>query len=66
LYPVLTLCYGCWKGYDALSLAFIAVCSILMGGYVVWLHRGNIQRLKNGTEYRFGEKKAQETKGTSE
>jgi len=42
---------------DAASLVFITVCCVLMGAYVIWLHRSNIQRLKNGTEYRFGEKK---------
>ena len=57
LYPVLTLCYWLWKGTDAASLVFITVCCVLMGAYVIWLHRSNIQRLKNGTEYRFGEKK---------
>ena len=57
LYPVVTLCYWAWKGTDVVSLAFITVCCALMGIYVVWLHRSNIQRLKNGTEYRFGEKK---------
>ena len=57
LYPVLTLCYWLWKGADAASLVFITVCCVLMGAYVIWLHRSNIQRLKNGTEYRFGEKK---------
>jgi len=24
---------------------------------VIWLHRSNIQRIKNGTEYKFGQKK---------
>ena len=57
LYPVLTLCYWLWKGTDAASLVFITVCCVLMGAYVIWLERSNIQRLKNGTEYRFGEKK---------
>lgn len=57
VYPVLTLCYWLWKGTDAASLVFITVCCVLMGAYVIWLHRSNIQRLKNGTEYRFGEKK---------
>ena len=27
-----------------------------MAAMVIWLHRSNIERLKNGTEYRFGEK----------
>ena len=57
LYPVLTLCYWLWKGTDAASLVFITVCCVLMGAYVIWLHRSNIERLKNGTEYRFGQKK---------
>ena len=38
-------------------LVFITVCCVLMGAYVIWLHRSNIERLKNGTEYRFGQKK---------
>ena len=33
------------------------VCSAIMAAMVIWLHRSNIERLKNGTEYRFGEKK---------
>ena len=28
-----------------------------MAVMVIWLHRSNIERLKNGTEYRFGQKK---------
>ena len=50
LYPVLTLCYWLWKGTDAASLVFITVCCVLMGAYVIWLHRSNIQRLKNEKE----------------
>lgn len=57
LYPVLTLCYWLWRGTDTVSLVFSTACCAGMGVYVVWLHRSNIERLKNGTEYRFGEKK---------
>ena len=60
LYPVLTLCYWLWKGADAASLVFITVCCLPLHFNLrcrIWLHRSNIQRLKNGTEYRFGEKK---------
>ena len=57
LYPIVTLCYWAWKGTNAVSLVFITICSTIMGVYVIWLHRSNIERLKNGTEYRFGEKK---------
>lgn len=31
----------------------------LMSGLVIWLHRANIKRLLNGTENRFGSKKAE-------
>ena len=43
-----------------LSLLFTGVCTVLMAVLVVWMHRANIQRLLNGTEYRFGEKKKDE------
>ncbi len=32
-------------------------CAAVIGGLVIWLHRSNIQRIKNGTEYKFGRKK---------
>ncbi|MEE0801331.1 MAG: glycerol-3-phosphate 1-O-acyltransferase PlsY [Gemmiger sp.] len=57
LYPIVTLCYWVWRGIDLPSLVFITVCCVMMGIYVIWLHRSNIQRLRSGTEYRFGEKK---------
>ena len=28
-----------------------------MGGLVIWMHRANIKRLMNGTEYKFGQDK---------
>lgn len=31
----------------------IFVCALLTGGLLVWAHRGNIQRLLNGTESKF-------------
>ena len=27
-----------------------------MGGMVIWMHRSNIQRIRDGKEYRFGQK----------
>lgn len=38
----------------------VVVCSALsiLAVLVVWLHRANIKRLLNGTEHRFGKKKA--------
>ena len=44
-------------GADAATVAFSTVCCAIMAAMVIWLHRSNIERLKNGTEYRFGQKK---------
>lgn len=57
LYPVATLCFWAWKGTNLASMVFIGVCTAIMGLFVIWMHRENIERLRNGTEYRFGEKK---------
>ena len=54
-YPVFTLVY-CLLTHNQ-NVLFSTVCAALMGGLVIWMHRENIQRLRNGTEYRFGEKK---------
>ena len=57
LYPVATLINLLAHGADAATVAFSTVCCSIMAAMVIWLHRSNIERLKNGTEYRFGEKK---------
>ena len=57
LYPVATLIHLLAHGADAATIAFSTVCCAIMAAMVIWLHRSNIERLKNGTEYRFGEKK---------
>lgn len=57
VYPILTICYWVWQGADAMTVIYIAVCSVIMAGMVIYMHRSNIQRLRDGTEYRFGEKK---------
>lgn len=62
LYPVATLCYFAWQGASAQTMAFVGICSAIMGGMVIYMHRSNIERLRNGTEYRFGEKKNSEKK----
>lgn len=56
-YPVLALGYWIWKGAALPTLAYITICNLLMAAMVIYMHRSNIERLKNGTEYRFGEKK---------
>ena len=57
VYPVLTICYWVWRGASAPTVIYIAVCSVIMAAMVIYMHRSNIQRLREGTEYRFGEKK---------
>ena len=57
LYPVATLIHLLAHGADAATVAFSTVCCAIMAAMVIWLLRSNIERLKNGTEYRFGEKK---------
>lgn len=53
-YPVLT---GLYSWYLNRHVVFTTVCALIMGGLVIWMHRANIKRLMNGTEYKFGEKK---------
>ena len=57
LYPVATLINLLAHGADAATVAFSTVCCAIMAAMVIWLHRSNSERLKNGTEYRFGKKK---------
>ena len=42
-----------WLG----ATSCLPCCAAVIGGLVIWLHRSNIQRIKNGTEYKFGRKK---------
>ena len=53
-YPVLTLAYSLWKGLALHDLLVCVVGAIIMGGMVVYMHRSNIQRIREGKEYRFG------------
>lgn len=54
-YPVITFIYYYFiVGHDTLMATLgAAVMAIL----VIWLHRGNLQRIKDGTEYKFLQKK---------
>ena len=57
LYPVFTFVYftlwGNGEGMPWLNTLFAAI----LGGIIIYMHRANIKRLRNGTEYKFGEKK---------
>lgn len=57
LYPILAIVYWAWQGANLPSLVFIGICAAIMGGMVIYMHRSNIQRLRDGTEYRFTKKK---------
>ncbi len=54
LYPVLTILYGVFKGYASGDLMVCAIGSGFMSGMVIYMHRANIQRIREGKEYRFG------------
>ena len=57
LFPVATLIYWLVCGANVPTVIFNTLCCVIMATMVIWLHRSNIERLKNGTEYRFGSKK---------
>lgn len=53
-YPIITILVHSLQGRPViLDAVFAALCGVI----VLYMHRANIQRLINGTEYRFGEKK---------
>lgn len=58
LYPVFTLLWALFFG--GRLPVFTTVCAALIAGLIIWMHRGNIQRIRAGTEYKFGSKKKQE------
>ena len=55
-YPVLTLIYGVLRGLPTGDLVVCVVGAAIMGGMVIYMHRANIQRIRAGKEYRFGQK----------
>lgn len=59
LFPIVTLIYWIVLGANVPTILFNTLCCVIMASMVIWLHRANIDRLKNGTEYRFGSKNKQ-------
>ena len=55
-YPLLTLGYCLLRGYAVQDLLICLVGSLIMGGMVIYMHRSNIKRIREGKEYRFGKK----------
>lgn len=57
--PAVTLLSQLLRGaFDLPHVVLHAVLTIPMAVMIVYMHRGNIERLKNGTERKFGEKKS--------
>jgi glycerol-3-phosphate acyltransferase PlsY len=46
-----------WCRYESGGSLLLPVVLTLLGAMIIWRHRGNIQRLRAGTEHRFGRKK---------
>jgi glycerol-3-phosphate acyltransferase PlsY len=55
-YPFLTLGYCLWLGLAAQDIAVCVVGAAVMAVMVIYMHRSNIQRIREGKEYRFGKK----------
>ena len=55
-YPVLTLVYSLMRGLPTRDVVVCTVGAAIMGGMVIWMHRSNIRRIRDGKEYRFGQK----------
>ena len=58
-YPVVTfLHYWLIQKSDLSVILTTTIGAAIMGALVIWLHRSNIQRIRNGTEYKFFQKKS--------
>lgn len=55
-YPFLTLGYGLLTGLPAQDLAVTTIGAAVMAAMVFYMHRSNLQRIREGKEYRFGRK----------
>lgn len=55
-YPFLTLGYGLLQGLGTRDLIVTTVGAAIIGGMVIYMHRSNLQRIREGREYRFGKK----------
>ena len=56
LYPVLTLIYSYYRGLAAGDMVVCFVGALIMSILVIYMHRSNIKRIREGKEYRFGKK----------
>lgn len=51
LYPLVTFLW-CYFNLEPMII-FSVICSFVLSGLVVYMHRENIKRILNGTEYKF-------------
>ncbi len=56
-YPFLTLGYGLYQGLPGRDLAVTFVGAAIMACMVIYMHRSNLKRIRDGKEYRFGKKR---------
>ena len=57
-YPLVTFCYQQFFLHaPAAQVGAASVGAAVVGLLVIWLHRGNIARIRAGTEYKFFQKK---------
>ena len=60
-YPIVTFCYYYFSDwYSPEIVATATVGSVIVAALVIWLHRGNIARIKARTEYKFFQKKGRD------
>lgn len=55
-YPLLTFGYGWLCHYAAGDLLVCVLGAVVMAAMVIYMHRSNIQRIRDGKEYRFGKR----------
>ena len=48
--------YSLLRGLPTQDVVVCTVGAAIVGGMVIWMHRTNIQRIRDGKEYRFGQK----------
>jgi acyl phosphate:glycerol-3-phosphate acyltransferase len=54
-FPLIFLGISLWRGQPVLGERWpLLAFAVIVGGMVIWKHRGNIKRLRAGTEPRFG------------
>lgn len=61
-YPFLTLAYGLLTHQPTPALVLSVCGAAIMGGAIIYLHRSNIRRIREGKEYRFAIGKYKNTK----